>query len=134
MYFQMSLRSRFAVAESVTLANAFQLSSANFFSGFGLEALHIKVGYPTGANVVQPQSNVSPQTIELQRAAVIAISQQPERLAYNLTGGLIFAFADLVLDESFQLRGEGDIHVVNGTPITKNSNICYDAATPNGGA
>lgn len=110
MYFQMSLRSRLAVAESRTLANASQLSSAAFFSGFGLQTLHVKIGYPARADVVQPELNVVPQAIKFERSAIVAIRQQAKRFAYDLAGRPVSAFANLALDESFQLRGKGDIH------------------------
>ena len=127
MYFQMSLRSLLAVAERRTLANAFQLSRAGFFSGLGLKALPIKIGNPALPYVFHAQANVLPQTIKFEYATLIAIGQQSKRLAHNFTGGLISAFADLALDKSFQLRSEGHVHFVTITSITKISNLCYAA-------
>lgn len=125
MYFQISLRSRLAVAEILTLANPLQLSNAAFFSGFALQALHVEIGNLARANIVQAPSNLLPQTVKLQSTTIIAIGQQAERLTYDFTGGLVSAFAELALDESFQLWSERDIHESMVERVSEISNICY---------
>src|SRR4029453_13847055 len=56
---------------------------------------------------------------------VVALLQQPERIAYDFAGGLIQTAADFLVHHLFEFRRQRHVHVVYGARPVDNNNYLY---------